>query len=44
LYLEVARDQARFVEENSIDLQFANKTAKHDAPDMLLSPTPFPEF
>lgn len=44
LYLEVARDQARFVPENSIDLQFGNKTATHDAPIMLAPPLPFPEL
>lgn len=35
LYLEVGRDQARFDARTSIDLQFANGTASHDAPSML---------
>lgn len=44
LHLEIGRDQSRFEEQNSIDLQFATGSAKFDAPDMLLSPTPFPEL
>lgn len=44
LHLEMGRDQARFEEQNSIDLQFATGSAKFDAPDMLLSPTSFPEL
>ena len=35
LHLEMGRDQARFNPANSIDLQFANKTAVHDAPSYI---------
>lgn len=35
LHLEIGRDQARFDPINSIDLQFANGSASHDAPSML---------
>jgi len=35
LNLEIGRDQARFNPANSIDLQFADKTAVHDAPSYL---------
>jgi hypothetical protein len=44
LHLEIGRDQARWDPVNSIDLQFANKTTVHDAPDMLVTPVPFPEM
>jgi len=43
LHLEVARDQARFDPDNSIDLQFANGTAKHNLPVLLNKPF-FPEL
>lgn len=39
LHLEIGRDQARFDPMNSIDLQFGNGTATHDAPSMLAPPT-----
>ena len=35
LHLEIGRDQARFDPMTSIDLQFANGSAMHDAPSML---------
>jgi len=35
LYLDIGRDQARFQDSNSIDLQFANGTATHVKPKML---------
>jgi len=38
LHLEVGRDLARFNPANSIDLQFADGTVKHDAPSMLIKP------
>jgi hypothetical protein len=38
LFLESGRDQTRFDPEKSIDLQFANHTAKHDSPNMLFQP------
>ena len=44
LYLDIGKDQARFEEENSIDLQFANKSVGFDAPQMVLKPVPFPEL
>lgn len=44
LFLEIGRDQSRFEEANSIDLQFATGSAKFDAPDMLQKPIPFPEL
>ena len=43
LHLEVGRDQARFDPANSIDLQFANGTATHDLPVLLVQPE-FPEM
>lgn len=36
LYLESGRDQTRFDPAKSIDLQFANHTAVHDSPSMLV--------
>jgi hypothetical protein len=39
LYLEVGRDNARFDPNTSIDLQFANGTAKHDMPHLLAPPS-----
>lgn len=44
LHLDVAKDLARWDPANSIDLQFANKTTKHDAPDMLVTPVSYPEL
>ena len=44
LFLEMGRDQTRFEEQNSIDLQFARGSATFEAPDMLQAPTPFPEM
>ena len=38
LHLEVGKDLARFNPTNSIDLQFANGTTKHDSPSMLVKP------
>ena len=38
LHLEVGRDNARFDPSTSIDLQFANGTATHDAPYILVKP------
>lgn len=35
LHLDIGRDQARFDQSNSIDLQFANGTATHAKPKML---------
>jgi len=35
LFLDVGRDQARFDQSTSIDLQFANGTATHAKPKML---------
>jgi hypothetical protein len=35
LHLEIGRDQARFDPSSSIDLQFANGSATHDAPKYL---------
>jgi hypothetical protein len=35
LYLDIGRDQARFDQSNSIDLQFANGTVTHMRPKML---------
>lgn len=35
---ETARDLARFDASQSIDLQWGNRTAKHDAPDLLVKP------
>jgi hypothetical protein len=40
----MARDNARFLPENSIDLQFGNKTASFDAPDILAPQVSFPEL
>jgi hypothetical protein len=36
LFLESGRDQTRFDPAKSIDLQFANHTAVHDSPNMLV--------
>ena len=44
LFLEINRDQKRFLPENSIDLQIANKTVSFDPPDILAPPLPFPEL
>ncbi len=38
LTLEVGKDLSRFNPANSIDLQFADGTVKHDAPSMLVKP------
>lgn len=35
---EIARDEARFDPSNSIDLQFGNGTAKHEAPELYVQP------
>jgi hypothetical protein len=35
LFLESGRDQTRFDSTKSIDLQFANRSAVHDSPNML---------
>ena len=35
LFLDIGRDQARFDQSNSIDLQFANGTVTHAKPKML---------
>jgi len=43
LHLEVGRDLARFDPSTSIDLQFANGTAKHDMPH-LIEKTSFEEL
>jgi len=43
LHLEVGRDLARFDPATSIDLQFANGTAKHNLPHLLVPPS-FPEM
>jgi hypothetical protein len=43
LHLEIGRDQARFNPANSIDLQFANGTATHNLPVLLVQPS-FPEM
>ena len=42
LFLESGRDQARFDAGKSIDLQFANHTATHDSPNMLVTSTDAP--
>lgn len=34
-YLDMGRDQARFNEAGSVDLQWANRTTVHDSPNML---------
>ena len=34
-YLDMGRDQARFNEATSVDLQWANRSAIHDSPNML---------
>jgi hypothetical protein len=44
LSLEVGRDLARFEESNSIDLQFANGSVKHNAPFLLAPPNGFHEL
>jgi len=40
LFQEMGRDQARW---HTIDTQFGDKTAVHDAPVMSVRPDPFPE-
>lgn len=35
LYLDMGRDQARFNESTSVDLQWANRSVIHDSPNML---------
>ena len=35
LYLDMGRDQARFNESTSVDLQWANRSTVHDSPNML---------
>ena len=35
VYLDIGKDLSRFEPENSIDLQFANGTVKHDQPHFL---------
>ena len=35
LYLDMGRDQARFNEAGSVDLQWANRSTVHDSPNML---------
>jgi hypothetical protein len=44
LNLEIGRDLARFDESNSIDLQFANGSVKHNAPFLLAPPNGFHEL
>ena len=44
LHLETGRDQARFEPSNSIDLQFANGSVKHEMPHLLHPPPGFPEM
>jgi len=44
IFEDISKDQERWVSANSIDLQFANKSVKHEAPIMLLPPDPFPEM
>jgi hypothetical protein len=44
LNLEVGRDLARFEEANSIDLQFANGSVKHNMPHLLAPPNAFNEL
>ena len=44
LFLDVGRDIARFDEANSIDLQFANGTVKHNIPHLLAEPVGFNEL
>lgn len=34
-YLDMGRDQARFNEATSVDLQWANRSTIHDSPNML---------
>lgn len=43
LYVDVSKDNARFDPSTSIDLQFANKTAYHNMPVLLVKPE-FPEL
>lgn len=38
LRMDISRDVARFDPSTSIDLQFANGTATHDAPSLLVKP------
>lgn len=35
LHLDIGRDQARFNEVNSVDLQWANRSVTHNSPNML---------
>jgi hypothetical protein len=35
VYLDMGRDQARFNEAGSVDLQWANRSTVHDSPNML---------
>lgn len=35
LHLDIGRDQARFNESTSVDLQWANRAVIHDSPNML---------
>ena len=44
LDLEVGRDLARFDPANSIDLQFANGSVKHNMPHLLAPPTGWHEL
>ena len=38
IFLDIGRDHARFDPAKSIDLQFANGSAKHDTPNPFLAP------
>ena len=40
LYGETVRNQSRFDANQSVDIQWGNKTAKHDSPSMLVKPLP----
>jgi hypothetical protein len=40
LHQETGRDLARFDANQSVDLQWGNKTAKHDKPEPLVKPNP----
>ena len=44
LELEVGRDLARFDPSNSIDLQFANGSVKHNLPHLLAAPSGWHEL
>jgi hypothetical protein len=35
MFLDMGKDQSRFNESTSVDLQWANRTAVHDSPNML---------